>query len=225
MTSGNDSSQPVVQLAPRGTIIRADAAQMRALRDQFAEQHFVRLPQLLAPELLDRVLGAIDSAQFAEGRHGEELREDRLSTSSLASMTLHFVTNSPTFIAFISSITQCSAIGSFHGRVFRRLATLGHYSEWHSDTFIAGRPAAMSLNLGDAYRGGDLELRRVGTSAGTVIPNRRLGDAVVFRIAPDLEHRVQPVDGTVFRTAFAGWFYETSMFDDVLRRVVTSAPP
>jgi hypothetical protein len=219
MTSTLERSQPIVQLTLRGVIVHADAEHLDVLRAEFARQHFFRLPQLLEPELLDRILKALDSAPYSERRRNGELREDRLPRSSVANMTLHFVANCPTFIELISDITQLP-ISSFRGRVFRRLAELGHYSGWHDDTFVPGRLAGMSLNLGEGYRGGDLELRHVGESSGEVIENRVLGDSVVFRIAPNLEHRVRPVDGTVFRRALAGWFYATDRFDALLRSVV-----
>jgi hypothetical protein len=219
MTATRSTTEPIVQLSPGGVVVHADAEELDALRAQFAEQHYMRLPQLLAPELLERVMEALDRAPFVERRKGGHLREDRLPESSVPAMTLHFVVNSPAFIEFIADVMQLP-IRSFRGRVFRRLASFGHYSGWHDDTFIPGRVAAMSVNLGEGYRGGDLELRQVGSPSSRLIENRRLGDAVAFRIAPDLEHRVRPVEGTVYRTALAGWFYPTDNFDEVLRTVV-----
>jgi hypothetical protein len=51
-----------------------------------------------------------------------------------------------------------------------------------------------------------------------MIENPHLGDAVVFRIGPEFEHRICPVEGDVFRTAFAGWFYATPDFDELFLR-------
>jgi hypothetical protein len=36
--------------------------------------------------------------------------------------------------------------------------------------------------------------------------NKGFGDAIVFRIGGNLEHRVAPVRGAVPKIAFAGWF-------------------
>jgi hypothetical protein len=38
------------------------------------------------------------------------------------------------------------------------------------------------------------------------VHNPIAGDAVMFRVHPTLRHRVDPVTGTVPRTAYAGWF-------------------
>jgi len=43
-----------------------------------------------------------------------------------------------------------------------------------------------------------------------------LGDAVIFRIADHLRHRVSPVEGDVPRVAFAGWFKSAPSFRSVL---------
>jgi hypothetical protein len=219
MTSTRDTSQPIVQLGTRGTVVHADDAQLDALRTQFAERDFVRLPQLLAPTLSDRVMRAVETGAFEEHlQRGTGTLEENLSDSNVAVITLHLVANCPTFFELISRITQCGPIASFLGRVYRRLAALGHYGHWHTDAHDPRRVAAMTLNLSEDHRGGELELRRVETASTAVIENGRLGDAVVFRIAPELQHRVRPVEGNVFRTVFAGWFFDTPDFAEILRK-------
>jgi hypothetical protein len=67
----------------------------------------------------------------------------------------------------------------------------------------------MSINLStDAYQGGVLEIRDCESSHMVHgVANTGFGDAIIFRIARHLKHRVSTVEGTVPRTAFAGWFY------------------
>jgi hypothetical protein len=43
------------------------------------------------------------------------------------------------------------------------------------------------------------------------VNNTGFGDAILFRISKDLEHRVTEVVGEVAKTAYAGWFYETGV--------------
>ena len=179
------ASQPIVQLGSHGTDVHASRAQVDDLRAEFGRQHFIRLPQLLTPSLLDRVVRAVESGPFTERRHGDHALEDCLIESNMGAFTLQLVTNCATFFELISRITQCGPIDCFTGRVYRRLATLGHYGSWHTDTFDPSRLVAMSMNLGGEYQGGELELRPVGSSSGVLIDNRRLGDAVVFRVAPE----------------------------------------
>jgi hypothetical protein len=71
-----------------------------------------------------------------------------------------------------------------------------------------GRRVALSINLsGQPFEGGELLLRDAASEQVLAeIGNRAEGDAVLFRVHEDLEHRVLPVAGEVPRTAFAGWF-------------------
>jgi hypothetical protein len=80
----------------------------------------------------------------------------------------------------------------------------------------------MTLNLGEEHRGGEVELRKGDVSSGEVIPNPRLGDALVFRIERGFSHRIRPVEGRTPRTAFAGWFCETPHFMESLRDAATA---
>jgi hypothetical protein len=212
---------PIVQLGTRETVVYADDAELDALHTQFAERHYVRLPQLLAPDLLERVLRSIDDGVFEDKRHKDIALEVCLSSFNSAVTTLQFVANSPSFFDVISRVTECGRIGCFIGRVNRRLAALGHFDNWHSDN-TRHRVVAMTLSLGQEYRGGEVELRQGDASSGELIPNPGLGDAVVFRIGRGFSHRIRPVEGRVPRTAFAGWFCETPDFMERLRDAATS---
>jgi hypothetical protein len=214
-------TEPIVQLGSRDTVVRATAAELDELQARFALQDYVRLPQLLAPDLLERVLHSIEEGVFEDNRHKDIALELRLSADNRAAVMLQFVANSPKFFQVVSRITECGPIGSFMGRVNRRLAELGHFDNWHSDN-VHGRLAAMTLNLGQEHRGGEVELRQRDASSGEVIPNPRLGDALVFRIGREYRHRIRPVEGRVPRTVFAGWFCETPNFMERLRD--TKAP-
>ena len=55
------------------------------------------------------------------------------------------------------------------------------------------------------------ELRDHWPRAGTAP-----GDAVIFRIAEHLRHRVSPVTGGTHRVAFAGWFKSSPSFRSVV---------
>jgi 2OG-Fe(II) oxygenase superfamily len=66
---------------------------------------------------------------------------------------------------------------------------------------------ALSINLGkQSYEGGVLEIRRHKSQESVQVVNTEFGDAILFRLADYLEHRVTNVEGTVPKTAFAGWF-------------------
>jgi hypothetical protein len=76
----------------------------------------------------------------------------------------------------------------------------------------------MSVNLTTSrYEGGRLQIRDQGSGEVTAeVGGTELGDAVIFRIAEHLRHRVSPVEGDVPRVAFAGWFKSAPSFRSVL---------
>jgi hypothetical protein len=92
---------------------------------------------------------------------------------------------------------------------------------WHADLH-AGHQVGMSVNLGaEPFDGGVFEIRRAGTTAPLdAIANVGAGDAILFSIADDLEHRVTPMRGAVAKTAFAGWFGATLDYRDIVHQTV-----
>ena len=127
--------------------------------------------------------------------------------SNAATVLLWFVTNDPRLFAAVDRITGSGPFGSVWGRLFRMLPGPEHWGVWHDDA-VGDRRAALSLNLStEPYEGGILEIRDVasGDIVAEVRPGR-LGDAILFRIAKGLEHRVTPLAGRYPKTTFVGFF-------------------
>lgn len=79
-----------------------------------------------------------------------------------------------------------------------------HYQTWHGDV-AKGRLVGISVNLeSDPTAAGGIEIRHQGSTVHRAVPG--FGDAVLFRIAPDLRHRGLPPAGAVPRCSFSGWF-------------------
>jgi hypothetical protein len=184
----------------------ASDAELAALREQFDRRHAVVLPRLFGPVLLAEVQGALESAPFAardyDGLAGELALEE---TVPLVARLL-FVMNDPALFRAIEAITGIESLVRFDGRIYRRVARPDHYDNWHTDIHD-NRRVTMSVNLSEApYDGGVLHLRRRGTERTLVeLHNTGPGDAILFRIAPEYEHRVTSIDSGV-KTALAGWF-------------------
>jgi hypothetical protein len=94
----------------------------------------------------------------------------------------------------------------------------GHYDSWHDD-MVEDRLVAMSINLStDVYLGGVLQIREKNSQQVIQeVANIGLGDAIVFRLAHSLQHRITDVQGKVPKTAFAGWFRSQPEFLDLLK--------
>jgi hypothetical protein len=130
--------------------------------------------------------------------------------------------NDEQLFRLLEEVTGCGRIRCFRGRVYRMLPGPEFYHGWHDD--VAGsRLAAMSINLsGEAYRGGVLQIREAGSKRILQeVANPGAGDAVVFRVSRQLEHRINEVEGCVPRTALAGFFESEPDYRTVFRGVMS----
>jgi hypothetical protein len=185
--------------------------------DAFSRNHCVKVRGFLSGDLAEEILTKMRPEDFYERAHkgftGSEacLRED----SSMLAL-LWFLVNDERLFQVLEAVTGCPTIGSFQGRVYRLTNSPGHHDDWHHD-LVDNRLVAMSVNLSsDGYEGGILQIRD-GTSREVLHeePNTGLGDAVIFRLAPGLEHRVTNVSGDRPKTAFAGWFKSAPDYKDL----------
>jgi hypothetical protein len=132
---------------------------------------------------------------------------------------LVLLANDPRVFREIAAITGCGRIGCFDGRVYRLAPGPDHHDSWHDD-MVDHRLVAMSINLtGKPYGGGILQIR--DRENGRILheaKNHGLGDALLFRLAPHLQHRVTAVEGKVARTACAGWFKSEPTLGQMLLR-------
>jgi len=186
--------------------VRHSDPHTEALRAEFQSSHSARLPGLLDAVLVEAVTEGMRRGTWMTNEHdglGREVILDDVRTLDL----LHFVANTPAFLAVVRELTGHTAITRFEGRVYRMIPGTDHHDSWHDD---AGghRLVGMSLNLGPRpYMGGCFQLRE--KSEPTVrreLPNLVPGHAILFRISPALTHRVTRVVGAEPKTAFAGWF-------------------
>ena len=191
-------------------------AERSDLCHEFRERNCAVLRGFLQPRLLDELLPRVERTGFRPRGHGSIGTEDSMEAGGpLASLLL--AANDPRLFEFVREVTGCGAIGCFDGRVYRLDPTRGHGDSWHSDVGD-NRLVAMSVNLTTSrYEGGRLQIRDQGSGEVTAeVGGTELGDAVIFRIAEHLRHRVSPVEGDVPRVAFAGWFKSAPSFRSVL---------
>ncbi len=176
---------------------------------RFRRTPCVTLPQFVEPGLAAWFRDAIAGADFKVWDHtaiDASSRDLRMDDAGILARLLFLLNHDEPFEA-LQCLTGCEPIGSFQGGVYRMVPGEGHHLSWHDD--VAGtRMLALSIDFSLAsYTGGAFQLR--DKHSGGVIHERvntRLGDAVLFRVGTDLQHRVLPVEGGVAKTAFAGWF-------------------
>jgi 2OG-Fe(II) oxygenase superfamily len=197
------NDQIAIQLGRSG--LTCDRGRIAELRDEFREKHCVRLPQLLEPSLVSYLQQRLKSGSWQTKVHAG-IGEEYVLKDVPALNLLFFLANTADFRGLIEELTGCGPLRRFQGRVYRMIAGSGHYDSWHSDEHQS-RLIGMSVNLSPDYRGGLFLLReRQSGRRLREIANTGLGDALIFRISSELEHRISDVEGEEPKTAFAGWF-------------------
>lgn len=193
----------MIQLTEAGLICTSN---IENLADIFSSDHVVRLPQLVKASVLKSIMRCVAAGEWRPFSHWE-MSKELVLVDQAAVHALKFVANTPDFLKLIERVTGCGSISNFHGRVYRMYNDPEHFDNWHNDC-ANGRLVGMSLNVGsDCYSGGVFQLRRKGSEEILVeAPNNVPGDAIVFRISREFQHRVTEVTSSDPKTAFAGWF-------------------
>lgn len=200
----------MIQVTASGVSGWPSRSRLAALRRDFARERFLRLPGLLEPSLLERVLAAVAACRFAAPERSAGLIAVEGATRREADLLLTFLLQQPRLFEFVEAVTGCPRVRSFGGRLIRQRPGSGHFLDWHSDAeFDGARLASISLNLGrEPYLGGVLQFRpRRGRRVRSEIANVGCGDAVLFSAAGDAVHRNTPLRGRRAKVAFSGWFY------------------
>jgi 2-oxoglutarate-Fe(II)-dependent oxygenase superfamily protein len=212
----------MIQITRAGTTFHGSPGDLRALRKQFEDRHFLRLPKIFSPDLLDLILHQIESAPFTAFKHGAVGTDLKLTHPSTEAL-LYFVTNNPALFSLVQQITGCERIGCFIGRVYRMVPGRKDEDSWHDDNSDY-RMLTLSINLSrEEYSGGTLEIKEIATGRISDVQNTRLGDAILFRISNRLCHRVAPVTGHLPKTAYAGWFCSQPDYREVLGKEMTQS--
>ena len=194
-------------------------ADVKSLRAQFDQRHYLQFPQFLAPDTLEFVQSQIDGAEFYERVH------DRIASNKELCMTgnagfgaLLLLVNDDKLFELIQQVTGCARIRCFEGRVYRVSAGAGHHDAWHND-IGDHRLIGMSVNLSrEVYAGGILQIRdRASGEIVSEVSNVGPGDAVIFRLSENLQHRITDVEGNTSKSAFAGWFKSQPDFVSLIR--------
>lgn len=207
----------MIQITRAGTVVSGSPGDLARLRETFDRDHCVLLPQFLEPALTSFVQSEIDRAEFHERVHEdmEPVLRDLTMNANLADGLFDvLLMNDATLFHFIEELTGKGPIGSFIGRVYRLIPGVHDYEAWHDDLGDA-RLIAISINLSrDVYTGGVLQIRDRATGAILhEVANTGAGDAIVFRLSRQMEHRVTKLQGSAAKTAYSGWFCAQPVLD------------
>lgn len=191
------------------TAVLSDPADIRRLAAEFAATGCARLPGFLAPPILQHLLNWLEAARFEErietgpaGTFGTTLF---VPETEQTWFLLQFILNRPELFEIVEKIAACPKIGNFIGRLHRTLAGADQHIDWHRDD-VEARTLGICINLGvEEYTGGVLQLRDADATLRAEVGRAAAGDAFLFRINAEWQHRLTPVQ-TGSRTVGVGWF-------------------
>ena len=195
----------MLQISRSGVVFSGSEADIARARTDYEQQDWVRLPAILDREVFEIAQAQLGASQFEE-KTANLYRELTVANNALP-FALLLLLNNPRLFRLIEEITGCGHIGCFRGRIYRIVPGANHHVEWHTD-LNGTRLVALSVNLNsEPYEGGVLSIREAATERILCeLTNSGFGDAILFRIDERLQHRVSDVEGTVAKTALAGWF-------------------
>ncbi len=207
----------MIQIGKTVSIYAPTKKQSDSFRRCFEQKHYVYLSGFLELSLLKEIQRKLRTGSFYERTHPNHAVESCLRDDTTSEL-LNFLTNDSRLFQLMRSIADCEPIGCLAGRAFRMEPLKNHYDYWHSDIF-PGRLLAFSLNLTEGpYEGGLLQIKEKKTGKIVAeVKHEKPGDAIVFRIHPDLRHRVTEVRGSAPRMVYAGWFRSSPNFMDLVQ--------
>ena len=209
-----------IQLTRTGARFYGGSSALKRAQKEFQKKHVVLLKQFLEPSLLKQIQKTVSSSRFYTNKHKDIALEDCMVRNSVYNL-LQFLANDEKVFEVIRRITGCKPIGCYNGRVYRMRPGQGHYDTWHSDIDQKnGRLIGMSVNLSvGTYKGGALQIRNCDNNKILhEVANTGFVDAILFRIAPFLEHQLTDVKGVEAKVAYAGWFQAKPEFRYFLKR-------
>jgi hypothetical protein len=193
----------------------ADEALTTALQRDFTAHQCVILPRLIEDEVFQKIAAGAKSAPFVENEHqGQDktvfAADLSIVGSNVALHQINFLMNNPAIFRLIEAITGCSTVQGFTARIYRNMPGANHYLDWHDDTIDKHRLIGISMNLGlEKFEGGVFQIRRKGSEELLrEVSCGNPGDTHVFKVSPDLQHRVTKTIGDHPRTVAAGWFMD-----------------
>lgn len=201
---------PRIRIGASTTVIETDPDADAAAAEAFAQQCGLVLPDLLEPDALRPIERAWRSETFVADDFsvGERTKSSAPMGRALLNLLLSRAPL-PQWIAKVAglAVTPVEAKGD----ITQLHAGANHRLDWHNDGG-ARRLLGVTVALGDVpYEGGRFDIKRKGEddillSHVHAVP----GTALIFRIAPNIVHRVTPVTAGGPRTVYAGWYFSAA---------------
>ena len=171
--------------------------------------HYAICESLLNQSLLEEVLCQLKMARWSARKH-HGIGEEQVVSATPTILLLNFLLNSEHFLSEVEMMFELESRSLQYGsgQIYRLRSGDRDYDSWHDDVCREeGRRIAFVLGLSEnGFDGGDWVLRSKNKDEELArVSLAKPGKAVLFRVDPALEHRVEPVVGDASRDVFAGW--------------------
>ncbi len=222
-----DDAEDMIQLSFQGLEL-GSSAELDTAREEFARSHCLLLKNFLHPSVLKQIRGMGGEQDYftredidTEGKvFARELTlRDRHPLAALMMVLL----NQPDLFQAIREISGSKEeLRFFKSRVFELKSGSDHYDDWHDD-HEKGQIVGLSLNLSvEPVEGGEFEIRnRTDGQVYRRISGTQFGDAHIFEIGANYQHRVLPVTGSTGRRNCAGWFCSEPDFRTEMKKLLS----
>lgn len=199
----------MIRITQAGIAARPDAVDQ--LRAEFAATGCAMLPGFLSPPVLRVLTKQLEKGRFEVteevGRESGHVLGTtfKMPQAEPAVVALNFILNSPALLDLAARVADSPPLASFVGRLHRTAANSGQHIDWHGD--IADfRAVGLDINLSsEDYQGGLFQIRGPDLQVRREIGSWFAGDAFLFRIMDNWQHRLTHVESGL-RTVGVGWF-------------------
>jgi hypothetical protein len=179
-----------------------------AFAGEFAQHRAIACAGAIEPGLLGSLMRLCREGGFASDEV-KGLGHREVESPQRAGHVITLALRRTALISWLEGVTGCAPLGNVEGRVVRALANNHDQLAWHDDLDDPRRRLAITINLSEQlYEGGLFELRdkRTHDVLSTHL-HLEPGTALIFDVAPDIEHRVLPVTAGGPRCVYTGWFF------------------
>jgi 2OG-Fe(II) oxygenase superfamily len=197
----------------QNNFIANDETKIKPWQKEFEQEHCIVIPNLLDKKWVGKIMDSLEKAEFFENEHLTDdnivfANDQTIKGNNMALHQINFLLNNSSLFRTIEMITKSKGIQGFSGRIYRNMPEKEHHLDWHDDTEDKNRIIAISINLSrNKFAGGLFQIRDKATKKiFREVSCGNPGDAHIFRVSPQLQHRVLPTTGEFPRMAAAGWF-------------------
>lgn len=192
--------------------ITATATELENLKHKFAQHPLITLPNFLDQDLKNLTIKLLEKAVFFDYLHDKTghiiARDDAVAAHDPLFLMYQLLLNDNRLLKTFRTLSGCEDLAWGQFRVFRSSASSQHFDSWHQDLSGGQKQLGFAIVLSpQPFEGGVFQLaRKRDRSLLGEVDQKQLGDAHLFRIHQDLEHRATAITGEHPRIVCAGWF-------------------